>query len=390
MTDNIPTSPPAGPVATPMAPSEPGGAAAPAPAVTPSAPPAAISSPAPAPGTLTPPAPQQSAADLAFAQLTADPSFSDNPPPVAAPPQPVQPAAPAPPAAAPQAPPATPPASEPPAAQEPEIPEPTAAETQEGKVPLKKLLRALEVRREAKSEVETTKQALAQEQALTNRVLAAFNAAGIDANTLPVVMSDLARHRNDPEAQARLLQTLGVQLPKPTAPAVDLAAVRARLEAYDAEGALALLNATPAQPQAAPAPAPQAPPQQVQPPVPAQPPAAPQAPNVLIQTVATMGSVLRATYGDTEAARLATLIDTEAKARIQEMDELGAVVTPAAAAKVWQKAQGTVLRAQTQARAAPPAVNPPAPPAPSIRPGNPAPARPLTADELFAEMQAGR
>jgi hypothetical protein len=387
MSDNIPTSPPAGSTAPPVAPSEPSGVAAPAPAVTPPAQPAAISSPAPATGTAAPTAPQQSQADLAFDQLMADPNAHDNPLPVTAPPATAAPPAPAPAA---QAPPATPPASEPPAAEQHESPEPSPAEQQEGKVPLKKLLRALDVRREAKSEAEAAKQALAQEKALTDRVLHAFNAAGIDANTLPIFMSNLARHRNDPQAQAQLLASLGVQAPKPQQPAVDLAAVRARLEAYDAEGALALLNAS-AQPQpTAPTPPVQQAPPAVQPPQ-AQPPAQPppqQGQNVLIQTVATMGSVLRATYGDQEAARLADLIDAEAKAQISEMVNLEVDVTPAAAAKVWQKAQGTVLRAEAQKRAAPLSPPPQAPPAPPIRPAQPAPPKPLTADEAFAQLQA--
>jgi hypothetical protein len=323
---------------------------------------------------------QQSKADLAFDALMADPTAHDNPQPGTAQPAPAAPPAPAP--AAP-APPVQPPASEPPAAEQHDSPEPSQAELQEGKVPLKKLLRALDVRREAKSEAEAAKQQVAQERALTDRVINAFNAAGISADQLPTFIANLTRHRNDPQAQAQLLASLGVQAPKQT-PAVDLAAVRARLEAYDAEGALALINAT-AQPQQ---PAPTQPVQQappaVQPPA-QQPPANGQ--NVLIQTVQTMGSVLRATYGDQEANRLATMIDAEAKARIHEMDELGAVVSPEAAAKVWQKAQGTVLRAEAQKRTAPP-TPPPAPQAPPIRPAQPPPPKPLTADEKFAQLQA--
>lgn len=382
MSDNIPTSPPEGSAAPPTAPSEPSGVAAPAPAVTPPAP-AAISSPAPAPGTAAPPAPQTSQADLAFDQLMADPNAHDNPQPVTA--QPAQPAAPPAPAPAAQAPPAPPPASEPPAAEQHEDPEPSPAEQQEGKVKVSKLIRALKGRSEFKTKAEAAEQQLAQEKALNDRVIAAFNAAGIDANTLPAFMSNLARHRNDPQAQAQLLVSLGVQAPQPTKPAVDLAAVRARLEAYDAEGALALLNAN-AQPQQ---PAPTQPVQQAPPVVPPPQPPAPASkqPNVLVQTVSTMGSVLRATYGDQEAARLAPIIDSEAKARIQEMEELGAVVTPEAAAKVWQKAQGTVLRSEAQKRAAP-TTPPPAPQAPPIRPAQPPPPKPLTADEKFAQLQA--
>ena len=385
MSDNLLTSPPEGSAAPPVASSEPVGAAAPAPAVTPSAPPAAISSPAPATGTAAPPAPSSTSADQAFAELMADPTAHDNPFPAQPPAQPQQPAAPP----APAQPPPAPNASD---QQAPEHenaePEPTQAETQEGKVPVKKLLRALDVRRKALTEAETAKQQLAQEQALTNRVLNAFHAAGIDANSLPVFMSNLARHRNDPNAQAQLLASLGVQAPQPTAQ-VDLAAVKARLEAYDAEGALALLNGQ-AQPPTAPATPPQAPPQSPQ----AQPPAAaqPQQTNVLIQTVATMGAVLRDTYGEQEASRLAGLIDTEAKAQIQAMDDLGAVVTPEAAAKVWRKAQGSVLRAQQQSRAAPVSPpntpNPPQAPAPAIRPAQqPTPTK-LTADQEFAQLQA--
>jgi len=381
MSDNLPTSPPVGSTAPPVAPSEPGGAAAPAPAVTPSAPSAATSSTAPASGTAAPPAPQPSQADLAFDQLMADPNAYDNPLPVTA--QPAQPAAPPAPAPAAQAPPAQPPASEPPAAEH-EDPEPSPAEQQEGKAPVKKLIRALKDRREFKTEAEAAKQALAQEKALTDRVLAAFNAAGIDATTLPMVMSDLARHRNDPQAQARLLQTLGVQ--QRQQPAVDLAEVRARLERYDAEGALALLDAAGQQQTSPTQPVHQAPPAvqttQAQPPV-------QQGQNVLIQTVATMGSVLRATYGDQEAARLANLIDAEAKAQIQSMADLEVDVTPAAAAKVWQKAQGNVLRAEAQKRAAAPTSQPPpAQHAPPIRPAQPPPPKPLSADEAFAQLQA--
>lgn len=387
MSDNLPISPPEGSATPPVAPSEPSGAAAPAPAVTPSAPPAAISSPAPATGTAAPTAPSSTSADQAFAELMADPTAHDNPFPAQPPAQPQQPAAPPAPA---QPPPQQPIASEPPAPEaENAEPEPTQAETQEGKVPVKKLLRALEVRRKALTEAEAAKQQLAQEQALTNRVLNAFHAAGIDANSLPAFMANLARHRNDPQAQAQLLASLGVQAPQPTAQ-VDLAAVKARLEAYDAEGALALLNGQDQAQPTAPATPNQAPPA---PPL-AQPPAAaqPQQPNVLIQTVATMGAVLRDTYGEQEASRLAGLIDAEAKAQIQAMDDLGAVVTPEAAAKVWRKAQGTVLRAQQQNRASPVSTptnpNPPQAPAPAIRPAQQPAPRKLTADEEFAQLQA--
>lgn len=392
MSDNLPTSPPEGSVAPPTVPSEPSGAAAPAPAVTPSAPPAATSSLAPAPGTTASPA-QQSSADLEFAQLQADPNAHDNPFP--APPA-QQPAAPAP-QPPPQAPPVQPPASEPPAPAEPETPEPTAAEQQEGKVPVKKLVRSLKQRSEFKTRAETAEQALAQERTLTDRVLNAFHAGGIDANSLPTFMANLARHRNDPQAQAQLLASLGVQAPQPAKPTVDLAAVRERLARYDAEGALALLDATIAaqtQP-TAPATPPQAPPV-VQPPPAQPPPAAPQQVNVLIQTVATMGAVLRDTYGAEEASRLAGLIDAEAKQHIQSMDELGAVVTPEAAARVWRKAQGTVLRAEAQKRQATPAQTtttappaaPPAPSTPLLRPTPPPPPQKLTADQEFAQLQA--
>lgn len=382
-TDNIPTSPPEGSVAAPPAPSEPAGVAAPAPAVTPPAP-AATSSQTPAPGTAASPA-QPSKADLAFDQLMADPSAHDNQPP-APPAQPPAPAAPQPPPA-PQAPP-TPPPSEPPAAES-EDPEPSPAEHQEGKAPVKKLVRALKQRAEFRAEAEAAKAQLAQEQALTDGFLRALDAAGVEPTQLQPFIANLARHRNDPQAQAALLQSLGIQAPvaKPT---VDLAALKARLEAYDAEGALALINATPPVQPPAPAAAPQA-----QPPPPAvpQPPSAQQV-NVLKDTVQTMGAVLRDTYGVQEASRLAGLIDAEAKARIKDMVDMDAVVTPAAMAKVWRKAQGTVLQAEKQRLAAPPApVQPPPvvpaqPPAPVIRPGQPPAPRKMTADEAFADLQA--
>lgn len=118
---------------------------------------------------------------------------------------------------------------------------------------------------------------------------------------------------------------------------------------------------------------------------------------MLKDTVATMGSVLRDTYGPVEAKRLADLIDAEARARISDMVAMKAVVTPVTMATAWRKAQGTVLQAERQ-RLVPPAAQPasvqpppaqPAPPAtaPVIRPGLPPPPQKLTADEGFAQLQ---
>lgn len=377
MSDNIATSPAEGLTPVPAALSEPAGGAP----VFEAAP---IAPQAPAPGTPAPAA-IVSKADLAFAALQADPRADDNQPPVTAP---TPPAAPAPPAVAPVIP-TPPPVSDPLAAPEHEEPEPTAAETQAGNVPLKKLLRALDVRRQAKNETAAAKADAAAGWATTDKVLKAFSANGIDAANLPAVLANLERARNDPAAQANLLAALGIQLPKaaPQAPSVDLAAVRARLAEYDTEGAMALLGAAPAAaPVAAPAPPVyQAPPvQPVQPPQ-NTPPADP-AQSAFQQTVSTMGAVLRDTYGETEAARLYPLIDAEANARVADMRALKVAVSFDTAAEVWRKAQSTVLR-QEAAQRTQPAPSIPAPRAPSLRPVLPAPPRKLSADEKFSQLQ---
>jgi hypothetical protein len=68
------------------------------------------------------------------------------------------------------------------------------------------------------------------------------------------------------------------------------------------------------------------------------------------------------------------------------------VITVESAAEVWKVAQRKVLQ-QEQARKSQvqqQAPNPPVQSSTTLRPGPPVPPQPKTADELFADFQAGR
>jgi hypothetical protein len=361
--------------------------------------PPATSGDTPASGTSAPTAtPTTSAADQALDALLAEAAVPTTPAQPAAPPP-----APSPENAAPAAPP-TPPADPPPAAQteppatEHEDEEPSPAEVQSNHVPLKKLTRALSSRREIKQDLEKTKTELAQERALTDQVLATFNAAGVDAPNLKPFLAALANARSDDAARQTVARFLGINTQaapaQATAVQIDMAKLNTALEAYDVDAIKSLLTSSgvlpnPAQPPPTPPAAP------VQPPAPpAQPPrrADPAAPNLLVQTVATMGQTLRAQYGPQEAKRLADLIDAEAKTRITDMESLRVKVDVDAAAEVWKRALETVIKAEAHRRAVP-ATPPTAPPQPApvqntLRPqAPPTPtAQPRSADEQFNEL----
>ncbi len=399
MSDTNPISPPVGSAPAPAAPSDPVGAAAPAPSVTPSVPQPAISGEAPATGTTAPPtpAPSSSAADAALNALLAEgaAAHNQNPatPPATAP-------ASTPPASSEQPPTAQPNASEP-QAPEPETEEPNQAEIASKNVPLKKLTRALESRRQVKQENEKLTTELTKERQITDKVLQTFSAAGVAPENLTPFLTNLARAKSDAQAQANVLRFLGIQAPAPTqaTPQVDGARLVAALEAYDVDTAKSLLSAAGILPSATQPPA--APPQvqppqatQQQQPVSQPPPrqAEPAAPNALIQTVAAMGEVMRNTFGEPEAKRLSGLIDAEAKANIEYLESMRAIITVESAAEVWKAAQRKVLQAEQSRKAAPPTQTPNSPPPSSthMRPGQPVPPQPKTADELFADFQAGR
>lgn len=345
------TSPPAGSTPTPAAPIEPVGTA-PEPQAPASADPAISGGTPPASGASVQ-TPQPSAADLAFDAYLAEPVAADNQQPAPAP----APAAEQQPASASEA--ASAPPAESPPASEPQAPapaadehDPTPSELQAGTVKVDKLTRALRVRRQALDEAETAKKELAQERAITDQVLQTFNASGVRAEQLTPFLVAMSKARTDPQAQAMVLQTLGITptVQATPAPQVDLAALQKHLDAFEVDEAKALL---------ATALAPPAQPQQVQQPQQAPPAIAPtksteQPPrhadqaeqNELIRTVATMGNVLRATYGPQEAKRLADLVDAQAKAEVQRLLDIEVDVTPRSAAKIWTAAHEAVLKAE--------------------------------------------
>jgi hypothetical protein len=331
---------------------------------------------------------------MAFAALMAEGAEVQPTTPAAQPPPATAPA----PTPAPAEPPASqqPPASEPPA-PEAETDEPTQAEMATKLVPLKKLTRSLESRREARVKAEQLEAELTKEREITDRVIDTFQHMGVAPDQLQPFLASLARAKSDQQARDMAMRFLGIQAPQAApSPAVDQARLMHALEAYDtatvrdmlaSAGILAAHQAPPAPPQVQPAqPPPQPPP--VQPSRPADPAAA----NVLYQTVSTMGAVLRAQYGEQEAKRIANAIDAEAKQQVQNLERLKVKMDETSLAEIWKAAQETVIRRDAATRVQPqpqPAAPPPAAP-PVIRPGMPAPPRSKTADEQFADLVAGR
>lgn len=385
MSDTTILSPTAGSTPPPTAPSDP--------VTTPQAPPAApaaTSELTPTTGNQAPTPPVAQTADQAFAALQAETVPEASPAQAATPP----PAAPAP---AQAEPPATPPAASEPPAAEPDD-EPSPAEVQAKAVPLKKLTRALETRRAAKEEAEAAKAELVKERRITDRVLDVFNAIGVTPQQLNPFLSNLARAKSDQQAQAQVLALLGVQPQVQAKPTVDQAKLMSALEAYDVDaikaqlasaGILSAQQQPPVQAppvQAAPAQQPTEPPRQAN--------VDPTYANPLVQTVATMGSVLRAQYGEPEAKRLANLIDAEAKATIERLSELEVEVSVKGAAKIWQAAQEKVIQREAAARqqtSTPPAAPPPPAHQQMLRPNtNTAPQRAPTADEMFTALARTR
>ncbi|MEY2800871.1 MAG: hypothetical protein RL513_455 [Pseudomonadota bacterium] len=387
MPDTIPTSSPsAGSAPSPAAPNDPAGAGAPAPseqqpATSGSAPPTGTTAPSPS-------TPSASDADQAFEAYLAEshdapPDNRQQPtaPPAAPPPEPQAPGA--------QQAQPTDPVAEP--SDGPELDQqltPSAEEQAKGLVPVKNLTRALTSRRKAIDRANDLQARLDRESQLVDKVIGTFQAAGVDVPNLPAFLGHLAKAKSDPQAQAAILAHFGIQAPQPARPAFDVAEVAKRLEAYDVEGALSIVRG-----QAQTPPAPQQPP--AQPPVAAPPVAQPtpqqQIPADMSQIqlqaqVQAMAHTLQATYGQQEAARLSTLIDQAAHARVTELRDYGVEVSPRAIAKVYLEAHGKVLQAEAQRRARP--VSPP-PSAQTLRPAPAAPPRKLTADEQF-EAEFGR
>ncbi len=392
MSDNIPTtttSPAAGPTPSPAVSNDPAGAGAQAP----SGQQAATSGGASTPGTPAASSHTPSSADAAFEAFLAEsaPAPDNRQQTTALAPE-QQPATAAQPVdQQPQQPPA-----EPGDEHLEQTVAPTAEEQAKGFAPVKNLTRALASRRKAMEQVKDLQSRLDQESRLVNGVLGTFQAAGVDPESLTTFMADLARVRSDPQAQAAVLARLGIQVPqpKPAEPAVNVAEVMRRLEAYDVDGALSALRGPQPQQtqQAAPAapaqPPPQAQPQQVQAPQQQSPqPDLGQEKAQLIHQVQVMSQTLQATHGPQEAKRLADLIDAAAQARKQELEQYGIPVTPKVLSKVYLEAQGKVLQGEQQRRASPNVHQPS--PSPSIRPAQVAPTRKLTADEQF-EAEFGR
>jgi hypothetical protein len=396
MSDNIPPSSPTVGSPVPPAPvSDPAGAQVPATSGGQSAQPTATSGGSPNPGT-----PATSSADAAFAAFLQEPAATDNPPapapaPVATPP--------APPAAEP--PPATPPPAEPSEAELETALSPTAEQQQQGLVPAKNLHRALASRRKAIDQAKAMEQQLGQTNQLVDRMLDTLEHAGVSEQNLAPFMRNLARVRVDQQAKAAVLAQLGIEVPTappaPATPAIDIAAVEARLAVYDAEGALALIRAglRPAAPApATPPPAtpplapPAAPVQQV--PTPANQPQPPPADHGMqqVRSMATaMRSTIDLTFGKEDGQRISKVIDDAANQRLKELVDLGAQVTPTTMAKVYQETYGKVLQSEKQRLYAPPPSNPtPSQPTHQIRPAPVAPPRKLTADEQFNAEFGGR
>lgn len=409
MSDTISTSEPAGTPAIPVAVSDPGPVASTPDTGASNAQTAATSLPASDPGTAAGSTPAISKADQALEALLAEASAPDNSIPST--PQAQTPA----PTEAP-APVATPPvdAPKPVAVEKPAAPveehepEPTQQEIHEQKVPLDKLNRALLKRREAITKAEQLTQELTQERKLVDKVLDSFSHAGIDSKVLPEFIDALSRAKTDEGARALILRQLGIQpmqaqpqqpvaaplvtappAPQAFPPGLDMADVQRRLAEFDVEGVQRLIADAQARVVSAAAPAPVIPTVQAQPatqqvPQTTQQPTRQQAQSLdqefLNVTLHAHANTLKAAFGD-DAARIGRAIDVDAGRKLDELKALNVPISPRVMAKVWTESQGRVLAQESQRRVAAPAP-------PSSLPPNrsPPPAKPLTADQKFAEL----
>jgi len=266
--------------------------------------------------------------------------------------------------------------------------DPTAQETKEGRVPLKKLHRALEVRREALTKAEALTKELEDERKITDKLIDHFDHAGIpEESIVPLLRHVAASRKGDENARMQVLQALGIEIPQPQqvsqgipmedveelvelmARSTDPEFVLARFKARHAK------NGTTTEAPPKPAASQQQPPARTQ----QQPPPRPQAENP--QEVARVALAhARGKLNDLEISNGRKFVDavfprinSEYQAELNRLRTLEVPITAKVATRVYDEVQGRILAQERRARTAPPPTHqkPSAGTGPTIDPNDP-------------------
>ena len=272
----------------------------------------------------------------------------------------------------------------------------TAQERDLKAVPLKKLERALASRKEAREraatyerDLTTTKQELEQERGLTDKVLDTFESAGLTDQKLVQFLGDLKRVRQDPSAAERIAATIGLSA-QPATSAIDVEALQAAFESYDADAFQRLVAPLKAAKTAAATPAPAAQRAEPAPQQPAQ--TAPAKPFAQVtNTVTKVGDTLKAVFGKDEGNRLLAQVSADAKQRLAEMERNRAVINEDTVIAVFEGSRDRVLAMRNQRppeTAKSPAGQQPARRSPPthLPPARVASPRKLTAEQEFEKL----
>lgn len=225
--------------------------------------------------------------------------------------------------------------------------EPTAEESAAKRVPLKKLTRALEDRRQLKTERENLTRELEQERQITDRVIDTFEAAGIQSDRLMPFLGALAKAKVDPTAAAQVREALGMV----DSPAIDIKALRQAIDSYDVEAIDRMLapleqrqQAKPAQAEQRKQPATEQQAQQRQP--------AAQPFSAVKPVLAEMGDTIRATFKDAAGPMIHEITQGATKQLKALETEYGVAVTDQAVVRVFKEHRDRVVDARMRALSA--------------------------------------
>jgi hypothetical protein len=258
--------------------------------------------------------------------------------------------------------------------------DPTPEELKRGHVPVKKLTRALEARKQSKAEVEKLTKELQRESAFTDKLLERFDQVGVPPEELATFLVRLHKAKTgDTSARSELAAFIGEQPAADgfTEQEVAAALKRAATETFDADQELAALKAAKAERRKADTP----PPRKAD--IPPKRDARTVDPEILAlkAEIAGMGKTLKATHGQKVAADIAEKVETAVQQKMDELEDMGVVITPKVHANAYRKALGSELARRSQTRPAAPR---------TVRPARLAPpAQPMTADQEFEALQRG-
>lgn len=254
----------------------------------------------------------------------------------------------------------------------------TPGETKDGRVPLKKLSRALAARREAITKADESSKTI-------DRLLSHFGATEMAPRDVPKFLADVGKARKGDEvARKAILESIGYVPPAaaPTGYSEEevTAAIEAALHHMDPEVGLDRLRSRrqtqPAKTEAPPAPKPAtpAPDRSEAPPAPLPAPRSSYTEDTLRAEVKGMGSALITAFGRERAIELVEQIETNVEEAAQSLALMEVQITPLVMASLYRKAQGSVVKPLGDDRRRMPSKN--------LRSSQSTPStRPLTADQ---------